>query len=106
MVRDGRADVAQRNYWSARPDDAVDGPVVQDSAQLLEVVAFGQAVALVPRSMAERDIRPDVVYRPVTDVEPYRMYVVWPAGSRSAELARFVEAAVRHSTEPPAVSRT
>ncbi|MET9311073.1 LysR family transcriptional regulator [Kribbella sp. NPDC003505] len=101
-----RADVAQRNYWSARPDDAVDGPVVQDSAQLLEVVAFGQAVALVPRSMAERNIRPDVVYRPVTDVEPYRMYVVWPAGSRSAELARFVEAAVRHSTEPPAVSRT
>jgi DNA-binding transcriptional LysR family regulator len=96
-----RADVAERNYWAARPDDSVDGPIVQDSSQLLEVVAFGQAVALVPRSMSERNIRPDVVYRPVADVEPYRMFVVWPAGSRSADLARFVEAAVRHSTEPP-----
>ncbi|TDO60757.1 DNA-binding transcriptional LysR family regulator [Kribbella sp. VKM Ac-2571] len=95
-----RANVAERNYWSARPDDPVDGPIVQDSSQLLEVVAFGQAVALVPRSMAERNIRPDVVYRPVTDVEPYQMLVVWPAGSRSADLAKFVEAAVRHSVAP------
>ena len=78
------------------------GPIVQDSSQLLEVVAFGQAVALVPRSMAERNIRPDVVYRPVTGVDPYRMLVVWPAGSRSAELARFVETAVKRSSGPPA----
>ncbi|GAA1118088.1 LysR family transcriptional regulator [Kribbella jejuensis] len=97
-----RANVAERNYWSARPDDPVDGPIVQDSSQLLEVVAFGQAIALVPRSMAERNVRPDVVYRPVTDVEPYRMLVVWPAGSRSSNLAKFVEAAVKHSSEPPA----
>ncbi|GAA1614572.1 MULTISPECIES: LysR family transcriptional regulator [Kribbella] len=101
-----RANVAERNYWSARPDDPVDGPVVQDSSQLLEVVAFGQAVALVPRSMAERNVRPDVVYRPVADVEPYRMLVVWPAGSRSADLARFVEAAVRYSSGPPAHDRS
>jgi DNA-binding transcriptional LysR family regulator len=95
-----RANVAERNYWSARPDDSVDGPIVQDSSQLLEVVAFGQAVALVPQSMAERNIRPDVVYRPVTDVEPYQMLVVWPAGSRSADLAKFVEVAVRRSGAP------
>lgn len=98
-----RANVAERNYWSARPDDPVDGPIVQDSSQLLEVVAFGQAIALVPRSMAERNIRPDVVYRPVTGAEPYMMLVVWPAGSRSVEVARFVEAAIRHSSGPPAV---
>ncbi|MFC6156474.1 LysR family transcriptional regulator [Kribbella sp. NPDC058693] len=96
-----RANVAERNYWSARPDDPVDGPIVQDSSQLLEVVAFGQAVALVPQSMSERNIRPDVVYRPVTDVEVYRMYVVWPAGSRSQQLARFVEAAIKHSSGRP-----
>lgn len=98
-----RANVAERNYWAARPDESVDGPIVQDSSQLLEVVAFGQAIALVPRSMAERHIRPDVVYRPVVDAEPYVMLVVWPAGSRSADLAKFVEAAVRHSSGPPAV---
>ncbi|WP_410787854.1 LysR family transcriptional regulator [Kribbella sp. C-35] len=95
-----RSNVAERNYWSARPDDPVDGPIVQDSSQLLEVVAFGQAVALVPQSMAERNIRPDVVYRPVTDVEPYQMLVVWPAGSRSADLTKFVEVAVRRSGAP------
>lgn len=95
-----RANVAERNYWSARPDDPVDGPIVQDSSQLLEVVAFGQAVALVPQSLAERNIRPDVVYRPVTDIEPYQMLVVWPAGSRSADLAKFVEVAVRRSSAP------
>jgi LysR family transcriptional regulator, benzoate and cis,cis-muconate-responsive activator of ben and cat genes len=98
-----RSNVAERNYWSARPDDPVEGPIVQDSSQLLEVVAFGQAIALVPRSMAERNIRPDVVYRPMSGAEPYKMLVVWPAGSRSAEVARFVEAAIRHSSGPPAV---
>jgi hypothetical protein len=51
--------------------------------------------------MAERNIRPDVVYRPVADVEVYRMLVVWPAGSRSRELARFVQAAIRHSSGRP-----
>lgn len=96
-----RANVADHNYWSARPDDPVNGPIVQDTSQLLEVVAFGQAIAMVPRSLAKRNVRPDIVYRPVADIEPYRMLVVWPAGSRSAEIACFVEAAVRHSNGRP-----
>jgi DNA-binding transcriptional LysR family regulator len=91
------------NYWSAEPKAPIDGPVVHDTSQLLEVIAFGQAIALVPRSMALRNIRPEVVYRPVVGAEPYEMLVVWPAGSRSPEIAQFVAAAVRHSTEPPAV---
>ncbi|SDM30271.1 LysR family transcriptional regulator [Allokutzneria albata] len=84
--------IVDRDYWlgnSARPD----GPVVRDSAQLLEVVALGQGVALVPASLAARNARPDVVYRPVTDAEPYRTLLLWPAGSRSPWIARFVEAA-------------
>jgi DNA-binding transcriptional LysR family regulator len=95
---------ADRNYWAAQPDAAVDGPVVQDSSQLLEVVAFGQAVALVPRSMAERNVRPDIAYRPVTDADPYRMLVVWPAGSRSPDIRNFVTAAIKHATERPTTS--
>ncbi|ADB30362.1 transcriptional regulator, LysR family [Kribbella flavida DSM 17836] len=97
-----RARATDRNYWSARPEDAVDGPIVQDTAQLLEVVAFGQAVALVPKSLADRNLRPDIVYRPVPAAEPYRMLVVWPAGSRSVQTARFVEAAIRHANARPA----
>lgn len=92
---------AVRNYWSGNPDNPVDGPVVQDSSQLLEVVAFGQAVALVPTSLARRNGRADVVYRPVTDAAPYETVVVWQAGSRSPWIARFVETALKRSRELP-----
>jgi DNA-binding transcriptional LysR family regulator len=93
---------AQSNFWSSNPDNPVDGPVVQDSSQLMEVVAFGQAVALVPTSLARRNGRPDVVYRPVTDVAQYETVVVWQAGNRSPWVARFVQTALKRSNEPPA----
>ncbi|MFG1812769.1 LysR family transcriptional regulator [Kribbella sp. NPDC049174] len=93
---------ADQNYWSAHPGRPVDGPIIQDASQLLEVVAFGQAAALVPTSLARSNQRPDVVYRPVRDVAPYQMMLVWPAGSRSPWIARFLECALRHSSEQPA----
>ncbi|GAA3867555.1 LysR family transcriptional regulator [Saccharothrix violaceirubra] len=77
--------------WRDRPGD---GPVVRDGAELLEVVALGQAVALVPVSVATRNVRPDVTYRPVADAAPYRTFLLWPAGSRSPRIARFVRAAL------------
>jgi DNA-binding transcriptional LysR family regulator len=81
----------------ARPDEPVcrsgqpesTGPEVS----LLEVVAQGQAVALVPASLAERNQRPDLVYRPVSDATPYVISIVWPAGSRDKALAEFVRIA-------------
>jgi DNA-binding transcriptional LysR family regulator len=66
---------------------------VRDSAQLLDVVALGQAVALVPTSLAALNVRPDVTYRPVSDAAPYRTLALWPAGSRSPSIARFLQAA-------------
>lgn len=77
--------------------------MVQDSSQLLEVVAFDQAVALVPSSLARRNGRPDVVYRPVTDAAQYETVVVWRAGSRSPWIARFVQTAIDRAQ---AVERT
>ncbi|WP_067452079.1 LysR family transcriptional regulator [Actinomadura macra] len=85
-------------YWLGHPDRPYDGPVVRDSAQLLEVVALGQAVALVPSSLAARNVRPDVTYRPVPDAAPYQTFALWPAGSRSPWIARFVQTALTHST--------
>jgi len=96
----GARDV-EDNYWSAHPGRPVDGPIIQDASQLLEVVAFGQAAALVPRSLARSNQRPDVVYRPVREIAPYQMMLVWPAGSRSPLIARFLECAVKHSSELP-----
>lgn len=39
-------------------------PPERIDAQLLEVVALGQAIAYVPESLARRNQRPDVGYRP------------------------------------------
>jgi DNA-binding transcriptional LysR family regulator len=89
--------VVDRNYWLGHPDRRADGPVVRDSAQLLEVVALGQAVALVPASLAARNIRPDVTYRPMSDAAPYQTLALWPAGSRSPWITKFVQTALEGS---------
>lgn len=86
--------VVDRDYWLGNPDRPADGPTVRDSAQLLDVVALGQAVALVPASLAAINVRPDVTYRPVPDAAPYRTLALWPAGSRSPWIARFVQTAL------------
>ncbi|GAB3893584.1 LysR family transcriptional regulator [Kibdelosporangium lantanae] len=69
------------------------GPVVRDTAQLLEMAALGQVVALVPTSLAAVNVRPDVTYCPVSDAAPYRTLAVWATGRRSPWIARFVATA-------------
>jgi DNA-binding transcriptional LysR family regulator len=91
----------ERAYWagldqipgaSARshPND----PVVADPAQLLEVVALGKAVALIPQSLTIANDRDDITYRPVTDASPYTVMVAWRAGTRSRAVAAFVHTAI------------
>lgn len=93
MPRWRQAEPDERDYWTGQ-STPVDGPEVADSSQLLEVVALGQAVALVPTSLAEHNQRPDLVYRPMTDASPYTVSVTWPTGSRNTDLAAFVRTAV------------
>jgi DNA-binding transcriptional LysR family regulator len=86
----------EQAYWAGqdvtgRP--VTPGPEVRDGAQLLETVALGQAVALLPASVAEQSPRVDIVYRPVSDATPYRLALGWPAGSRDRRIARLVRAA-------------
>jgi len=98
---------AERRYWSGRdrswseigsvtpePAEPVSGPVVSDSAQLLEVVGLGQAVALIPSSVARCNPRPDIAYRPVSDASPYTTEIAWPEGSRAQPIALFVRTAI------------
>lgn len=87
----------ERAYWAgmdqvpgAAVRDIPDGPAVTDPAQLLEVVALGKAVALIPRSLATTNHRDDITYRPVTDASPYTVMVAWRAGTRSRAVAAFV----------------
>jgi len=76
------------------PDDAEAGPVVNDGMHLLEVIALGQAVALIPKSLATNNSRPDIVYVPVTDASLYTVYIAWPEGSRATPIAAFVRTAI------------
>jgi len=102
----------ERRYWSGRdrdslakrsveppPDLPPHGPVVSDSTQLLEVVGLGQAVALIPLSLAERNPRADIIYRPVGDASPYTTVIVWPEKARAHSVALFVSAAILTAQE-------
>jgi DNA-binding transcriptional LysR family regulator len=108
----------ERAYWSGRDrdlpghpagrdplDSAPDGPVVNDSTELLEVVGLGQAVALVPLSLAEGNPRPDVAYRPVEDASPYTVAVAWREGARARSIASFVRTAIELAASEPHAAR-
>ena len=104
--RPGTTD-AGRNFWSGQRDGQPAGtplgPVVQDSAQMLELIALGQAIALLPISFTLRSVRPEVVYRPVPDAEPYTMVIAWKPGNPSPWVARYVAAAKRWAAEQPSL---
>ncbi len=71
-----------------RPDerDPIAAPVVRDAAQLLETVALGQAVALLPASV-RRNRRPDLAYALVRDAPMTTLVVAWPEVSTSGAMA-------------------
>ncbi|MFI7640385.1 LysR family transcriptional regulator [Nonomuraea sp. NPDC049400] len=86
-------------YWSGQDvtlqaEPPKSGPIVHDSSQLLEHVALGQAVALIPASLARHNSRPDIAYRPVHDASPYTTAVAWRSGSRNPWIARLVRTAI------------
>jgi len=69
------------------------GPTVSDMAQLLEVVALGQAVAFLPASSATRHSDDHIVPVPVLDLSPSTVVVAWPHDCRSPAVAAFVHTA-------------
>jgi len=108
MPHSEESDAETNAYWTGRDPGSVlaawadglpapaevCGPQVSDIAQLLEVVALGQAVAFLPASTAAHHPRTDLSYLPVTDLSPSVVAVAWPEGSRSAAVAAFVQAAI------------
>lgn len=76
--------------------------VDMDVHLMLETVALGQAVAVVPASLAKRIASaraggvpgaPDVTARPLSGAEPSTLHVAWLDGSHSLAVAAFVRAA-------------
>jgi DNA-binding transcriptional LysR family regulator len=81
------------------------GPLVRDSSQLMQLIALGQTIAVMPTTITAH-LRRDLVAVPVLDAAQVSLVLAWPERSRSTTLAAFVraaaEVAIRNSTSPPA----
>ncbi|MFC4054861.1 LysR family transcriptional regulator [Actinomadura syzygii] len=93
------ADAAWNAYWriDPRPDGrpAPDGPVVNAVEDKNELVASGQAVAIVPASIRHR---PDLTTVPLHGVEPCHVVLATRPGGRSRLLADFCKSAEANLT--------
>jgi DNA-binding transcriptional LysR family regulator len=78
--------------WPGSPDDGDGRPLVRDAGQLMQLIALGRTVAVLPRSAAGH-LREDLVCVPVADAAPTTVVLAWPEQSRSRALAALVRAA-------------
>lgn len=83
------------DWWAVnpRPDGAepVWGPTNDNVEEMLEQVAAGAAVCFAPAGMARYYARPDIVWIPLTDVEPLRVALAWPSGADTPLVRAFAE---------------
>jgi DNA-binding transcriptional LysR family regulator len=64
-------------------------------AKILRLVELGNIVCFIPPSVARRYPRPEITYRPVSDLPPMTLAIAWPKDSRSPAVAAFVQAATK-----------
>ncbi|HEV2637663.1 MAG TPA: hypothetical protein VGX23_21100 [Actinocrinis sp.] len=85
-----------------RPDGsrAPDGPLVAAGEDKLELIAAGQAVAIVPAGLTGASLRPDLVAVPLADVEPCHVVLATRAGDNGRLVAAFRKCAQAHLTGP------
>ncbi len=92
--------------WSAfwridpRPDGrpAPDGPVVEDVEDKAELVAAGQAVAIIPAGEHTSRLRRDLTTVPLRGVEPSQVVLATRAGDRNRLVVAFRKLAEAHLT--------
>lgn len=68
-------------------------PRFGDMTQMLRHIELGQMLALFPLSLAERNARPQLAWRPVEDAPAATFAVAWPRRSQSLAVAAFVRVA-------------
>ncbi|XVV13896.1 LysR family transcriptional regulator [Actinoplanes sp. CA-131856] len=73
-----------------------------DLSQIFNLVEVSGVVWFLPEWVARRFPRPNTAFRPVEGLDPVALKVVWPAGSRSLEVAAFVRVA-REVAQTPAL---
>ncbi|HEY0937543.1 MAG TPA: LysR family transcriptional regulator [Trebonia sp.] len=104
------ADPAWNAYWriDPRPDGspAPDGPFVTALEDKNELIAAGQAVAIVPAGVYNGQVRPDLTTIPLHDVPPGHVILATRTGDRSRLVAAFRKSAQDWLTGPPARKET
>jgi DNA-binding transcriptional LysR family regulator len=100
------ADPAWNAYWriDPRPDGspAPDGPFVAALEDKNELIAAGQAVAIVPAGVYNGQVRPDLTTIPLPDVAPSHVILATRAGDRGRLVAAFRKSARDFLTGPSA----
>jgi len=90
-------DAAWNAYWriDPRPDGspAPGGPLVEAIEDKIELIAAGQAVAIIPAGVRTVSPRPDLTTVPLHDVEPSHVVLATRAGDHSRLVAAFRKSA-------------
>lgn len=77
---------------SSAPGRNGSAPPIHDTAQLMQLVALGRVIALLPES-ARLHVAHDLVCLPVPDAPAVPLTIAWPEQSTSPEVATFVRVA-------------
>lgn len=93
-------DGEQFPHWPGHPPNG--GPLVRDAAQLLQLIALGRTIALLPKS-TRHHLRTGLTWVPVTDAPTSTLAIAWQEDARSRPLAALVEAATRVVSHPASI---
>ena len=99
------SDPAWNAFWHPRPDGspAPDGPVVETVEDKIELIAGGQAVAIVPAGAGVTGLRSDLTTVPLEGVEPSHVVLATRAGDRSRLVSAFRRCVTETAGKPPQV---
>ncbi|PWK83639.1 LysR family transcriptional regulator [Lentzea atacamensis] len=82
------------DWWAVnpRPDGSapVWGPENENVEEMLEHVATTSGVCIGPESMKSFYVHPDLIWRPIVDVEPLRIALAWPEQPANPLVREFV----------------
>ena len=102
LPRVRKSDLAWSAFWriDPRPDGspAPKGPVVEAVEDKYELIAAGQAVAIIAGGPGTEALRPDLTTVPLEGVEPSHVALATRAGDRNRLVAAFRKAAQAHLT--------
>lgn len=105
LARAPRVTLAEIGMRPEDADERVEHDIAEhgvcDLAQLLAVVGLGATTTLLPRSIADRYPRENVVYVPVADCPPATLVIAWPEHSRRRGVAALVRAAAHAAAGSP-----